>query len=179
MRHRDIRGRSTPWSRHIARYPAESTPRLSSSRFHETYRRSNPRQQKALENSMFSRAFSGCGDMQPSQIATRCLCLNRRLAGRSGMPTPTILCPAREPLLRTPPSRDSLNTFLVRAPHMLDDEPVQSGVVRHRADDPMREHLAGNRPRDGTWSLSVTTIQSLASAIAATVRPEWRRRADR
>jgi hypothetical protein len=48
--------------RYIVRDSAESTPRLSSCRFHERYCWPNLRQQKALENIMFSRALSGCGD---------------------------------------------------------------------------------------------------------------------
>src|SRR6266851_7266996 len=60
-----IIGRLTRLNHRIARNSAEFTLRLSSCRFHKRLCRPNSRQQKALENIMFSRALSGCGEAQP------------------------------------------------------------------------------------------------------------------
>jgi hypothetical protein len=53
------------------RHSADFTVRLSSCRFHQRHCGPNSRQQRALENIIFSRALSGCGDPQqtPSETA--------------------------------------------------------------------------------------------------------------
>jgi hypothetical protein len=53
----------------VARNTVDLTLRLSSCRFHDDTAGEILDSKNALKNIMFSRALSGCGDMQPSQIS--------------------------------------------------------------------------------------------------------------